>query len=87
MAEEIFTPPLADATPSVQKLRTARPDLHFTRPTAMSDVKFLLEKLNECGLGQGKLLPIGFGIVMAEPDMPKTKDTKRIDDLMLAVGS
>ena len=27
VAEDIFTPPLADATPIVQKIRSARPEL------------------------------------------------------------
>jgi branched-chain amino acid transport system substrate-binding protein len=37
--DETFTPPLADATPLVQKVRTARPDLLFALPTAVSDAK------------------------------------------------
>jgi len=85
--DETFTPPLADATPLVQKVRTARPDLLFALPTAVSDAKLLLEKLNEFGLGQGKLPTIGFGIVMAEPDMLKTMDASQLEGLMLAVGS
>jgi hypothetical protein len=78
---------VADATPLVQKVRTARPDLLFALPTAVSDAKLLLEKLNEFGLGQGKLPTIGFGIVMAEPDMLKTMDASQLEGLMLAVGS
>ena len=85
--DETFTPPLADATPLVQKVRTSRPDLLFALPTAVSDAKLLLEKLNEFGLGQGKLPTIGFGIVMAEPDMLKTMDASQLEGLMLAVGS
>ena len=69
VVDETFTPPLADATPLIQKVRTARPDILFALPTAVSDAKLLLEKLNEFGLGQGKLPTVGFGIVMAEPDM------------------
>ena len=87
VVDETWTPPLADATPLIQKVRTARPDLLFALPTAVSDAKLLLEKLNEFGLGQGKLPTIGFGIVMAEPDMLKTMDATQLDGLMLAVGS
>jgi branched-chain amino acid transport system substrate-binding protein len=87
VVDETWTPPLADATPLIQKVRTARPDLLFALPTAVSDAKLLLEKLNEFGLGQGKLPTIGFGIVMAEPDMLKTMDASQLDGLMLAVGS
>ncbi len=87
VVDETFTPPLADATPLIQKVRTARPDILFALPTAVSDAKLILEKLNEFGLGQGKLPTVGFGIVMAEPDMLKTMDASQLDGLMLAVGS
>lgn len=87
VVDETWTPPLADATPLIQKVRTARPDLLFALPTAVSDAKLILEKLNEFGLGQGRLPTLGFGIVMAEPDMLKTMDPKQLEGLMLAVGS
>lgn len=87
VVDETFTPPLADATPLIQKVRTARPDLLFALPTAVSDAKLILEKLNEFGMGQGKLPTVGFGIVMAEPDMLKTMDAGQLEGLMLAVGS
>ena len=81
LVDETFTPPLADATPLIQKVRTARPDLLFALPTAVSDAKLLLEKLNEFGLGQGRLPTVGFGIVMAEPDMLKTMDASQLEGL------
>src|SRR5687767_7362647 len=65
--DETFTPPLADATPLVQKIRSAKPDLLFFLPTVISDAKLLLEKMNEFGLGQGKIPTISFGIAIAEP--------------------
>ena len=39
VVDETFTPPLADATPLVQKVRAARPDLLFFLPTVISDAK------------------------------------------------
>ena len=87
IVDETFTPPLADATSLVQKIRSAKPDLLFFLPTVISDAKLLLEKMNEFGLGQGRLPTIGFGIVMAEPDMLKTVEPSQLEGLMLAVGS
>ena len=55
VVDETFTPPLADATPLVQKVRAARPDLLFFLPTVISDAKLVLEKMNEFGMGQGKV--------------------------------
>ncbi|MET0969328.1 MAG: ABC transporter substrate-binding protein, partial [Tardiphaga sp.] len=50
IVDETFTPPLADATSLVQKIRSAKPDLLFFLPTVISDAKLLLEKMNEFGL-------------------------------------
>ena len=72
VVDETFTPPLADATPLVQKIRAARPDLLFFLPTVISDAKLVLEKMNEFGMGKGRVPTIAFGIAMFEPDMLKT---------------
>lgn len=55
VTDETFTPPLSDATSLVQKIRTARPDLLFVLTTNVPDTKLVLEKLNEMGLGKGRL--------------------------------
>lgn len=87
VVDETFTPPLADATPLVQKIRTAKPDLLFFLPTVISDAKLVLEKMNEFGLGKGKVPTIAFGIAMFEPDMLKTMSPDLLDGMIGAVGS
>jgi branched-chain amino acid transport system substrate-binding protein len=87
VVDETFTPPLADATPLVQKIRAARPDLLFFLPTVISDAKLVLEKMNEFGMGKGKVPTIAFGIAMFEPDMLKTMSPDLLDGMMGAVGS
>lgn len=87
VVDEIFTPPLSDATPLVQKVRAARPDLLFFLPTVISDAKLILEKMNEFGMGQGKVPTISFGIAIAEPDMLKTMSPELLEGVMSAVGS
>src|SRR5690606_34575068 len=47
VVDEMFTPPLSDATPLVQRVRSARPDIVMLLPTAIPDDKLLLEKLHE----------------------------------------
>ncbi len=69
VVDEIFTPPLSDATSLVQKVRSARPELLFLLPTAVSDDKLVIEKLNEFGLGRGRIPVISNGIAIAAPDM------------------
>ena len=55
VVDETFTPPLSDATPLIQKVRSSRPDLLLLLPTAIPDDKMILEKLTEFGLGRGRL--------------------------------
>ena len=67
--DEIFTPPLADATSIVQKLRSARPEAVLFVPTNIPDAKLVLEKMNEMGLGRGRIPMIGNGAPMGAPEM------------------
>ena len=87
VADETFTPPLADATPLVQKIRSTKPDLLFFLPTVISDAKLLLEKMNEFGLGQGKVPTISFGIAIAEPDMLQTVSPELLQGVLTCVAS
>ena len=87
IVDETFTPPLADATSLVQKVRSARPDLLFFLPTVISDAKLLLEKMNEFGMGQGKVPTISFGIAIAEPDMLQTVSPELLQGVLTCVAS
>ena len=87
VVEEVWTPPLADATPLIQKVRSARPDLLLFMPNAVSDAKLGLEKINEFGLGQGKIPTISFGIAIAEPDMLQTVSAELLQGVLTCVAS
>ena len=87
VVDEVFTPPLADATPLVQKLRATRPDMLFFLPTVISDAKLLLEKMNEFGLGQGKIPTISFGIAIAEPDLLNTVSADMVQGVIAVVAN
>lgn len=87
VVDETFTPPLADATPLVQKVRAAKPDLLFFLPTVISDAKLVLEKMNEFGMGQGKVPTLAFGIAMFEPDMLQTMSPDLLQGMIGSIGS
>jgi branched-chain amino acid transport system substrate-binding protein len=87
VVDETFTPPIADATPLVQKVRAARPDLFFFLPTVISDAKLVLEKMNEFGMGQGKVPTISFGIAIAMPDMLNTVSADLLQGVLTCVGN
>ena len=50
--DETYTPPLSDATPLIQKVRSTRPEFLVFISTTISDLKLGLEKMNEFRLAQ-----------------------------------
>lgn len=87
VVDETFTPPLTDATSLVQKVRASRPDMLLALPTGIQDVKLIVDKLNEFGLGQGKLPVIASGAQAASPDLLNLLSKEKINGLMtLLVG-
>ncbi|PCJ39771.1 MAG: branched-chain amino acid ABC transporter substrate-binding protein [SAR86 cluster bacterium] len=69
VVNEVFTPPLANATSLIQHIRAEQPDLLLLLPTAISDTKLLLEKMNEFRLGRGLIPTISNGAAMGDPDL------------------
>jgi len=69
VVDETFTLPLSDATSMVQKVRTSRPDFLLMMATSNPDIKLVLEKLNEMGLGKGRIPVIANGGQMVAPEL------------------
>ncbi|OWT73687.1 MULTISPECIES: ABC transporter substrate-binding protein [unclassified Achromobacter] len=84
VVDETFTPPLADASSLIQRVRSRRPDLLFFLPTVISDAKLILEKMNETNV---KVPVISFGIAIAEPEVMKTVSPTLLNGVMSAVGN
>jgi branched-chain amino acid transport system substrate-binding protein len=82
--ENVFTPPLSDASTLVQQVRAHRPDLLFFLPTVISDAKLILDKMKEY---QVKVPTISFGIAIAEPEVLKAIDPKLLNGVMSAVAN
>ena len=87
VVDETFTPPLANATPLIQKVRSARPDLLILLPTAIPDAKLLLEKMNEFGLGKGKLPTISNGAAILDPDLRNNMNIDQLEGVMAVVAN
>ncbi len=87
LVDEIFTPPLSDCTPLIQKARSARPDFLLLLPTAISDDKMCVEKINEFHLGGGVLPIISNGAHIGAPEMVKTIDKQVLEGLMTVVAN
>lgn len=55
ISEKTYSPPIADATELVSNLRRNKPDMLFVMPSGLPDLKLLLDKLTELGLGRDVL--------------------------------
>ncbi|HEX7954005.1 MAG TPA: ABC transporter substrate-binding protein [Burkholderiales bacterium] len=86
VVDETFTPPLANATPLIQKVRSARPDILLLLSTVISDAKLLLEKMNEFGLGHGKLPTIANGAAILDPDLLSNMNVDQLEGVMAVVA-
>ncbi|HEV8259241.1 MAG TPA: ABC transporter substrate-binding protein [Burkholderiales bacterium] len=87
VVDETFTPPLANATPLIQKVRSARPDILLLLPTVISDAKLLLEKMNEFGLGRGRLPTIANGAAILDPDLRNNMNIEQLEGVMAVVAN
>lgn len=52
LSEKPYTPPISDATELIGNLRRNRPDVLFLMPSALPDLKLMLDKLAELGMGR-----------------------------------
>jgi branched-chain amino acid transport system substrate-binding protein len=85
--DETFTPPLPDATALVQKIRNARPDILLLLPTSVPDDKLMLEKMNEMGLGKGRIPVISNGAHMGAPELLKVVGKDLMEGVMIIVAN
>jgi len=87
VVDQTFTPPLSNATPLIQRVRSTRPDLLLLLPTVVADTKLLLEKMNEFGLGRGRLPTVSNGSAMGDPDLAKNMPPALLEGIMTVVAN
>lgn len=86
LMDETYTPPLSDATPLIQKVRSSRPDVLLFVSTTISDLKLGLEKMNEFRLGKGAVPVIGNGAHMGAPEVLKNVPAELLEGVMFIVA-
>jgi branched-chain amino acid transport system substrate-binding protein len=84
--DEIFTPPLSDATPLVQRVRSTKPDFLVLVPTNVGDDKLVIEKLDEFKLGKGKLPLVGNGAHLGTPELRNVVGPELLEGLLTIVA-
>jgi branched-chain amino acid transport system substrate-binding protein len=84
LVDESWSPPLADATPIAQKLRSAKPDIVFYGGINFPDTALFLQKVKEFGLA----MPIvGVGAQMVSPEFLDVVGKDLVNNVMAAVAS
>jgi branched-chain amino acid transport system substrate-binding protein len=84
VADEVWTPPLPDATPVVQKLRSTQPDVVFFSATALPDSIQVLQKVKEFGV---KVPIIGSGVWLLMPETVAAAGKDLIENVMSVVAA
>ncbi len=87
LVDEVYTPPLSDATPLIQKVRAARPDFLFLVSTNVPDDALLLQKLTEMGIGGNRLPIVGNGAHFGAPELLKTVGAGVLEDMLVTVAN
>jgi branched-chain amino acid transport system substrate-binding protein len=85
--DQVFTPPLSDATPLIEKVRSAKPDFLLVLTSAMPDLKLVLEKLDEFKLGKGRLPLVGNGAPFGVPELLNTIGPELLEGLLFSVAN
>src|SRR3954464_9628761 len=87
VVDQVFTPPLSDATPLIDKVRSAKPDFLMLLTSAMPDCKLVLEKLDEFKLSHGKVPLVGNGAPFGSPELLKTIGPELLEGLLFSVAN
>jgi branched-chain amino acid transport system substrate-binding protein len=84
VADEVWTPPLADATSIVQKLRATQPDIVFYGATNFPDSVQMLQKLKEFNV---KTIIQGVGAWLVTPEYVKAIGKENLDGIQTVVAA
>jgi len=84
VADEVWTPPLADATSIVQKLRATQPDLVFYGATNFPDSVQVLQKVKEFNV---KTTIQGVGAWLVTPEYVKAIGKDNLDGIQTVVAA
>src|SRR3712207_395192 len=87
LSDQTYTPPMSDATPLMQRVRSARPEALIFVSSTISDLKMGLEKLNEFRLAQGAMPIIGNGAHNGAPEVIKNINPDLLEGYMFIVAN
>jgi branched-chain amino acid transport system substrate-binding protein len=84
VVNESFTPPISDATPIVQRVRSRKPDLILLLPSAAPDVVQFVNKFVEFKID---IATVALGNLIASPDMRNLIDGALLEKQMTIISN
>jgi branched-chain amino acid transport system substrate-binding protein len=87
VADETYTPPLADATTLVQKIRSGRPDFIVFQSTNVGDDKLLLDKFAERGITASTIPLVGGGGHWTVPELVKIAGKEHLEGMIVGLAN
>jgi branched-chain amino acid transport system substrate-binding protein len=87
VADETYTPPLADATTLVQKIRSGRPDFIVMQSTNVGDDKLLLDKFAERGITASTIPLVGGGGHWTVPELAKIAGKEHLEGVIVGLAN
>src|SRR5580658_2522647 len=85
--DQVYTPPLADATAIVQPVRGAKPDFVLLQSTNNGDDKILIDTFTQYGMPATKLALVGNGGHWVVPELLKTSGKDLLQDVMVGLAN
>ena len=87
VVDQVYTPPLADATAIVQPVRSAKPDFVLLQSTNNGDDKILLDTFTQYGMPATKLALVGNGGHWVVPELLKTTGKEGLQDVLVGLAN
>jgi branched-chain amino acid transport system substrate-binding protein len=87
VSDQVYTPPLTDATSLIQGIRSTRPDFVLLQSTNVPDDKLLVDKFSEFGLTASKLPLVGSGGHWAVPELLKVAGAENLEGVLVGLAN
>jgi branched-chain amino acid transport system substrate-binding protein len=87
VVDEVYTPPLTDATTLIQGVRSARPNFMLIQSTNVPDDKLLVDKFAEFGMTSSKMPLVGGGGHWAVPELLKVAGADNLEGVLVGLAN
>jgi branched-chain amino acid transport system substrate-binding protein len=87
VTDEVYTPPLADATTMIQRVRSGRPDFLVLQSTNVPDDKLLVDKFAEFNMKSDRLPKIGGGGHWTVPELLKVVGAENMEGMLVGLAN